>query len=174
MPHSKAYKTFQKEEAGLTLRSQGKTCQRILQTRAFSLTQFSIPKLGPTMSCSRNQKDDSQPVLRANATPSSNLFFMTNLRPKRTGLQFVVYVSPKSHVAHGPRITASNKYGEKVSEGDWFTITIEDQPQAIGDSTGLKRCDVHMAKKWVQVNKDKLLKIWEDDVDVLEADLQQV
>lgn len=105
---------------------------------------------------------------------SSNLFFVASLRPRRTGLSFVVYVSPRGHVAHGPRIKASNKYGEKASEGDWFTITIEDQPQVIGDSTGLKRHDVQMAKKWVQVNKDELLKIWEDDVDVFDADLQQV
>lgn len=105
---------------------------------------------------------------------SSNLFFMTNLRPKRTGLPFVVYVSPKGNVAHGPRIKVSNKYGEKASEGDLFTITIEDQPQVIGESTGLNRRDVQMAKKWVRVNKDELLKIWEDDIDVFDADLQQV
>lgn len=106
--------------------------------------------------------------------PDSNLFSMTHLRPKRTGLLFVVYVSPKGRVACGPRIKASSKYGEKASEGDWFTITIKDQPQVIGDATGVKRCDVQMAKKWVQVNKDELLKIWEDDVDVFDADLQQV
>ena len=106
---------------------------------------------------------------------SSNLFFMTNLRPKRTGLPFVVYVSPKGNVAHGPRIKVSNKYGEKASEGDWFTITIEDQPRVIGDlSTGLNRRDVQMAKNWVRINKDELLQIWEDDIDVFDADLQQV
>ena len=106
--------------------------------------------------------------------PSSQLYFVTNLRPKRTGLLFVVYVSPKGCVAQGPVIKASKKYGEKASEGDWFTITIADQPQVIGDSGGLKRCDVQMAQKWVQINKDELLKIWEDDVDVLNANLQQV
>ncbi len=99
---------------------------------------------------------------------------MTNLRPERTGLPFVVYVSLKDGVAHGPRIKVSNQYGEKASTGDWFTITIEDQPHVIGDSTGLKRGDVQMAKKWVQANKDELLKIWEDDVDVFAANLQQV
>jgi len=78
---------------------------------------------------------------------SSNLFLMTNLRPKRTGLSFVVYVSPKGNVAHGPRIKASNKYGDKASEVDWFTITIEDEPHVIGESTGLKRGDVQLAKK---------------------------
>lgn len=103
----------------------------------------------------------------------SDLFFMTNLRPKRTGLPFVIYVSTKGNVARGPRIKAANKYGDKAS-GDWFTITIEDQPQTIGESTGLKRCEVQMAKKWVQVNRVELLKIWEDDIDVFDADLQQV
>lgn len=104
----------------------------------------------------------------------SNLFLLTNLRPKRTGLLFVVYVSPKGNAAHGPRILAPNKYGEKVREGDWFTITIEDQPHVIGDCAALKRCDVEMAKKWVLVNKDALLKMWEDEVDVLDADLQHI
>ncbi|KAL0029905.1 hypothetical protein WJX77_006762 [Trebouxia sp. C0004] len=88
---------------------------------------------------------------------------MTNLCPKCTGLPFVVYVSTKGKVAHGPRIKASSKYGKKASKGDWFTITIEDQPQVIGETTGLKRCDVQMAKKWVRVNKGKLLQIWEDE-----------
>ena len=106
--------------------------------------------------------------------PSSDLFSMTNLRPKRTGLPFVVYVSFKGNVPHGPRIKASNRYGEKASDGDWFTITIDDQPQVIGNSTGLKRGDVQMAKTWVQINKDELLKIWEDEIDVFDADLHQV
>jgi len=110
----------------------------------------------------------------SNLSSNVDLFFMTNLRPERTGLPFVVYVSLKDGVAHGPRIKVSNQYGEKASTGDWFTITIEDQPHVIGDSTGLKRCDVQMAKKWVRANKDELLKIWEDDVDVFAANLQQV
>lgn len=105
---------------------------------------------------------------------SSNLLSMTNLRPKRTGLPFVVYVSFKGNVPDGPRIKASNRYGEKASNGDWCTITIDDQPQVIGNSTGLKRGDVQMAKTWVQINKDELLKIWEDEVDVFDADLHHV
>ena len=44
----------------------------------------------------------------------------------------------------------------------------------IGESTGIHRCDVQQARKCVQINKEKLLKIWEDEVDVFDADLQQV
>ena len=105
---------------------------------------------------------------------ASNFFFKTNLRPKRTGLLFVVYVSPKGRSTHGPRIKASNKYGDKTSEGDWFTITIADEPQVIGDSEPIKRKDVQMAKRWVQINEDKLLEVWEDEVDVFDAGLQRI
>ena len=31
-----------------------------------------------------------------------------------------------------------------------------------------------MAKNWVRINKDELLQIWEDDIDVFDAALQQV
>ena len=85
-----------------------------------------------------------------------------------------MYVSLKGNADHSPRVKASNKYGHKFSEGDWFSITIEAEPQAIGDFTGLKMFDVEMAKKWVQVNKDELLRIWDDDVDIFDANLQQV
>ena len=104
----------------------------------------------------------------------NNLFFMKNLRPNRTGLLFVVYVGRKGRVAHVPTVNSSSKYGEEASEGDWFTITIEEQPQDLGDCIGLKERDVQMAKKWVQVNKEELLRIWEDDVDVFDAILQLV
>jgi len=103
-----------------------------------------------------------------------HLFFLTPLRPKRTGLLSVVFVSPMGLADHGPSIKVNNIYGEKASPEDWFIITIEDDPQVIGESAGLLACDVQKARKWVQVNKNELLKIWEDDVDVFDADLQQV
>ncbi|KAL0023766.1 hypothetical protein WJX77_003167 [Trebouxia sp. C0004] len=92
----------------------------------------------------RSQGKKCQEATEIMPKNSSNFVFLTILRPKRTGLSFVVYVSPKGNVAHGPRIKASNKYGDK------------------------------MAKKWVRVNKEELLKIWEDDIDAFDADLQQV
>ena len=106
--------------------------------------------------------------------PGNDLCLLTNLRPKRTGLLIVVYVSPKGRSTHGPRIKASNKYGGKTSEGDWFTITTADEPQVIGESELIKRRDVQSAKRWVQINKDKLLQVWEDEVDVFDAGLQPV
>lgn len=96
--------------------------------------------------------------------PADHMFLMTNLRPARTGLPFVVYVSVKGCDARAPQIKASRRYGEKVHEGDWFSITIADQPMLLGDLTGVKSCDVKMVKNWVLINKDSLLTIWEDNL----------
>lgn len=103
-----------------------------------------------------------------------DLFLMTKLPLQRTGLLFVVWVSLQSQAARGPNIKVSNKYGDKASARDWFTITIEDQPQVIGECTHLKEQDVQLAKKWVLLNKGELHRMWEDDVDVFDADIKQV
>ena len=106
--------------------------------------------------------------------PADHMFLMTKLRPNRTGLPFVVYVSVKGCDACVPHITASRRYCENVHEGDWFGITIAEQPMLLGDFTGVKSHDIEMVKKWVLINKDQLLRIWEDNIDVFDADLKRV
>ena len=106
--------------------------------------------------------------------PSPSLFLLTPLRPKRTGLRFVVYVGPRGDAHYGPCIRASNQYGDKVSEGDWFSITVEEEPRVKGEAIGLESWDVELGRKWIQVNKIELLKICNDEVDVFDATLQQV
>ena len=102
------------------------------------------------------------------------MFLMTNLRQNRTGLPFVVYISVQGCDARVPQVKVSKRYGEKVYEGDWFSITIADQPSVIDDYYGIQENDTEQAKKWVLINKDLLLRIWKDDVDVFDADLMRV
>lgn len=105
---------------------------------------------------------------------ADHMFLMTNLRPNRTGLPFVVYVSVKGCDASVPQIKVSKRYSKFVHEGDWFSITIADQPIGIDNCHSIKGYDVGKVKKWVLINKDELLEIWEDDVDIFDADLKKV
>jgi len=145
---------------------------------SFSLTSFhSYDHFMNVMVIKESEQKATKTINRRSISTTyfdDHLFFLTPLRPKRTGLLSVVFVSPMGLADHGPSIKVNNRYGEKASPEDWFIITIEDDPQVIGESAGLLACDVQKARKWVQVNKNELLKIWEDDVDVFDADLQQV
>jgi hypothetical protein len=74
-------------------------------------------------------------------------------------------VSTKDYVGgrHGPRIKVSNIPG-KFSPIDNFLVTISTEPQVIGkpkfnESTVNDICD------WVLLNKEPLLKFWNDEYD---------
>lgn len=103
-----------------------------------------------------------------------NLYFVTVLRPRRTGLPLTLYVSPKGNAEHTPFIRVSNTYSDRASDKDWFVVTIEDHPCVSGEHSGITDPDVQAVTKWVQINKDELLRIWDDDVDLFDAVLQHM
>lgn len=91
---------------------------------------------------------------------------MSNLRNKETGLPMVVWLQPKTRrEQHWARIKVSKKYGDKVSE-DLFTITIENEPQVVGDTGDIKTNDIKKVIEFVKINKDLLLDFWNDEIAV--------
>lgn len=97
-----------------------------------------------------------------------DLFGMANVRPNKTGLKMVIYISPRNNSKHGPRIKVSQQYGDKVNS-DFFSITISDQPEIIGKTGNIKSEDVQKAINFVVLNKDVLLQLWYDKIDPTDA-----
>lgn len=102
--------------------------------------------------------------------PDIEAFTMSNVPPKVTGLPMVVYVSLKN-TRHGPRLKVSKRYGKSVSFEYLFTITIEDQPRAIGKTGSINRDDVELAKRWITLNEDVLVCYWEQVEDFCTMDI---
>ena len=59
------------------------------------------------------------------------VFSIANALTEDTGLPMVIYIIQKN-APHGPRIKVSKSYGDKVIQGNWFTMTIEQNPRVIG------------------------------------------
>lgn len=78
------------------------------------------------------------------------MFEMANLLPKRTGLKYVIWYGPMIP-KHKPRI--------KVMLGDdkEISIQIEDH-EVIGDSNKISASDLNDIFKWIDMNKEILLK----------------
>ena len=97
-----------------------------------------------------------------------DLFEMANVRPSKTGLKMVVYISPRMpSMKHGPRVKISKKYGDKVSN-DFFSISFNDKNeiQLVHRNTGeIKQEDVDQAILFVKSNLDTLLDLWYDKID---------
>ena len=91
------------------------------------------------------------------------LWEMANLRPKRTGLPVIVYVSERNS-SHGPRIKFMNGYSDNLQLGELLTMTVEDSPRVIGN-VKISARDVKLIKQWVLLNKQLLIDLWNNKID---------
>jgi hypothetical protein len=76
-----------------------------------------------------------------------------------TGLPMAVYVGTK--YADCPQIKVSQYYGDRPMIGEWFSMTISDQPRVIGDTGDIRVIDLALVEQFILVNKQFLLEYWE-------------
>src|SRR5712691_2790072 len=97
------------------------------------------------------------------------LFEMANLRPERTGLPFVVFISQKGGARHDVRVKLAP--GAKVKPSEMVTVAIRPAVRIVrGD---LDARYLALLTRWIELNRDTLVKYWEGDIeyteDVMEA-----
>ena len=95
-----------------------------------------------------------------------DLFEMSNLRMRRTGLPMCIYVSEKGNSKPGARIKVSQVYGDKVFPSKFFVLTVSENPVVIGDIGNIKEKDVSLVKNFIVDNLSLLLDLWEERIDI--------
>jgi hypothetical protein len=97
--------------------------------------------------------------------PSDGLFEMTNISPKRTGLPFVVWISPKAGAPHDVRVKVSK--GPKVHSSELVSVAIRPQVHVIGGGE-MAAHDLALLRKWVELNHDVIVRYWDGDIEYTE------
>lgn len=97
------------------------------------------------------------------------LWAMSNLGPRATGINVTIFVSPRGRARHGPRI----KVGQQISKGNLnFSMTISQTPQVVaGQKNVAKILDAKtlaMVTKWVQKNEKHLIEFWFGKIQYIE------
>lgn len=85
-----------------------------------------------------------------------NLYEMSNLSVKKTGLDYIVWIAPQSgKEKHSARIKI------KV-DNSFISITIDDNPEVIKKNKNISIDSKKLNKifSWVRLNKESLLKYW--------------
>lgn len=93
-------------------------------------------------------------------------FWSCWLCKKQTGLPMAVYVSPQ--YVDSPEMKVSQHYGDRPFIGDWFAMTILDQPKLIGDTSDSRIRDLALVEQFIQMNKQLLLDYWEQIESVMD------
>lgn len=96
---------------------------------------------------------------------SDGLFEMANISPKRSGLPFVVWISPKAGAPHDVRVKVSK--GPKVHSSELVSVAIRPNIHVVGGGK-MTAHDLDLLKKWVDLNRDVVIKYWDGDIEYTE------
>jgi hypothetical protein len=90
---------------------------------------------------------------------------MANLSPKRTGLPFVVWISPKAGASHDVRVKISR--GPKVHPSELISVAVRPNVHVVG-SGKLTAQELELLRKWVDLNRDVIIRYWDGDIEYTE------
>jgi len=96
---------------------------------------------------------------------AEGLFEMANLSPKRTGLPFVVWISPKTGAQHDVRVKISKS--PKVHAPDLISVALRPEVHVVGGGK-VAAGDLALLKKWVALNQDVIQKYWDGEIEYTE------
>ena len=93
----------------------------------------------------------------------NQLFEMSNLHKRHTGIDYTIWVSSKIGVKHGPRVKLSSKNNTENLD---VVITVESNPTLLHGKLPSKVLDD--VKMWIIKNEDVLIKYWHNKIDTSE------
>ena len=95
---------------------------------------------------------------------SDLLFEMANLNPKRTGLPFVVWISPRGNARHDVRVKVSP--GPRAVPSEMVSVALRPTVHVVEGE--LKAGDLALLEKWANLNRDVLIRYWEGAIEFTE------
>src|SRR3954452_18675012 len=81
---------------------------------------------------------------------------MANLRPERTGLPFVVFISQKGGARHDVRVKVAP--GAKVRPSEMVTVAIRPSVRVVRGE--LDPRDLALLTRWIDLNRNTLIEYW--------------
>jgi len=99
------------------------------------------------------------------APESEGLYEMAHLSPKRTGLPFVVWISPKAGAPHDVRVKVSK--GARVHASELISVAVRPDVHVVGGGS-LSAHDLALLKKWIELNLDVIVQYWDGEIEYTE------
>jgi hypothetical protein len=97
-------------------------------------------------------------------------FDMANLRPERTGLPFVVFISQKGGARHDVRIKLAR--AAKVRPSEMLTIAVRPSPRLVRGKMTSHEFD--LVRRWIELNRNILVEYWDGIIEYTEDALNAI
>ena len=106
----------------------------------------------------------SEPVVAEGEAEGQASYEMANLRPERTGLPFVVFISQRGGARHDVRVKVAS--GAKVRRSEMVTVAIRPNVRVVRGR--LDPHDLALLVRWISLNVDTLIRYWDGDIEYTE------
>ena len=97
-------------------------------------------------------------------------FDMANLRPERTGLPFVVFISQKGVARHDVRIKLAR--AAKVRPSEMITVAVRPVSRVIRGRINAR--ELELVRRWIGLNETVLVDYWNGDIEYTEDALAAI
>src|SRR3954447_24032197 len=108
----------------------------------------------------------SDPVV-IDAQPEDDPYTMANLRPARTGLPMVVWVSERGNAQHDVRVKVCCVHGDRIQYNNTVSVAVRPQPY-LGPPGQLSSSDLQAGVRWINLNVDPIIAFWDGIIDTFE------
>ena len=106
-----------------------------------------------------------QPISSA-PVEEEELFHMSNLRPKHTGLPMTIWVSYRGHARHDARVKVCRVPGDRIDINDMAVVGIRPTPTLIEGP--LDGASLKLVQQWITLNEATLIGYWDGELDTVE------
>jgi len=100
----------------------------------------------------------------AAATPDSeDIFHLTNLSPRITGLPMSVWVSPRGNARHDVRVKVNMTHGRQMTIENTAVVAVRPVPRVVAGR--LSADDRRAVYDWIRLNFDAITAYWNEELD---------
>lgn len=95
-----------------------------------------------------------------------DLYEMTNVFPRTSGLPVTVWVSARGGARHDVRVKVCRVPGNRMIPGETAVVSVRPEPRLMeGDLDGEA---LRAVQRWIKLNEDLLIALWDGEIDGVE------
>jgi hypothetical protein len=94
---------------------------------------------------------------------TEDIFFMTNLSPRMTGLPMSVWVSPRGNARHDVRIKVNTTHGNQMTIDNTAVVAVRPTPRVLAGR--LAPSDRRAVADWIRLNEEAIIAYWDEQLD---------
>jgi hypothetical protein len=94
---------------------------------------------------------------------TEDIFHMTNLSPRMTGLPMSVWVSPRGNARHDVRVKVNMSHGDQMSIDNTAIVAVRPSPRVLAGR--LSSEDQRAVANWITLNREAVISYWDEEID---------